>query len=185
MAVKGQLKMRGLKELRMILLSMPAEMVSRNGGPVKQALSEACEPIRELAEKLAPRDKGKLQISLYKFRDRNPKQHGLTERYVIGVRRGKLGKKKREMMTVRGAFGIGFNRTRTVREPQNLKANEAPYGRFVEFGTSKMEAQPFMRPSFDVNHKAAALLLQSSLSRRLTQIAKKLRRQSIKGKRRV
>lgn len=35
-------------------------------------------------------------------------------------------------------------------------SREAFYGRFLEFGTSKMAAQPFLRPAFEAKRKAAA-----------------------------
>lgn len=172
----GSYNVRGLSELRKLLLSLPSEFVSKNGGPVKQALSAATEPIRELADKLIPKDTGRAQMAIYKFRDRDPKRSGLTERYVVGVRRGKLGKKKREMQTVRGIFGIGLVKARTVREKQVLKENEAPYARFFEFGTSKQQAQPFMRPAFDMNHRSAIITFESELRSRVLKIVKRLRR---------
>ncbi|WP_367394524.1 HK97-gp10 family putative phage morphogenesis protein [Cupriavidus sp. Agwp_2] len=35
-------------------------------------------------------------------------------------------------------------------------SKEAFYGRFLEYGTSKMAAQPFLRPGFEAKKKAAA-----------------------------
>ncbi|QEZ47182.1 HK97-gp10 family putative phage morphogenesis protein [Cupriavidus oxalaticus] len=35
-------------------------------------------------------------------------------------------------------------------------SKEAYYGRFVEYGTSKMSANPFLRPGFEARKKAAA-----------------------------
>ena len=35
-------------------------------------------------------------------------------------------------------------------------SKDAFYGRFLEFGTSKMAAQPFLRPGFEAKRKAAA-----------------------------
>lgn len=35
-------------------------------------------------------------------------------------------------------------------------SKDAFYGRFLEFGTSKMPAQPFLRPGFEAKRKAAA-----------------------------
>jgi HK97 gp10 family phage protein len=173
-ASSGQIKIHGLAEARKALLSLPAEIVSKNGGPVKQALSAACEPIRELAEALAPKDTGRLEISVYKFRDRNPRAKGNTERYVIGIRRGKRGKIKKQKEQVEGIFGIGLIKEKRTRAAPELKANEAPYGRYVEFGTSKMQAQPFMRPAFNLNKGLALVTFRDVLSSRLLKIAKKL-----------
>ncbi len=41
------------------------------------------------------------------------------------------------------------------------------YGRFLEFGTSKMPAKPFMRPAVDANAQAVVELFASEMRRRI------------------
>ena len=62
----------------------------------------------------------------------------------------------------------------TSKSSQNATAFIGPdkevfYGRFVELGTSKTRAQPFLRPAFDENYKeirkAARDVLTSALKR--------------------
>ena len=42
-----------------------------------------------------------------------------------------------------------------------------PYGRFLEFGTVKMRAQPFLRPAFDLKARTALNIVQQRLWDRL------------------
>lgn len=46
------------------------------------------------------------------------------------------------------------------------------YGVFVEFGTSKMAAQPFLRPAFANKSDAAALAMGKDLETLITEVAK-------------
>lgn len=57
-----------------------------------------------------------------------------------------ISKKGREKHSIRiGPTGAGF------------------YGRFQEYGTSKMAAQPFMRPAFDATAAAAQLAINEAI----------------------
>lgn len=46
---------------------------------------------------------------------------------------------------------------------------DAFYGRFVEFGTVKMPAQPFMRPAFEQTKEAALNAIRDRIATRLNQ----------------
>jgi HK97 gp10 family phage protein len=48
------------------------------------------------------------------------------------------------------------------------------YWRFVEFGTSKMSARPFMRPAFDGNKLEALNRIKEYLTARIDKEAAKL-----------
>lgn len=62
--------------------------------------------------------------------------------------------------TLRDSILIAYDRERSV---DGLRATylvtwskDAFYGRFLEFGTSKMAARPFLRPAYDAMKQAAA-----------------------------
>jgi HK97 gp10 family phage protein len=124
----------GLSELRNTLLSLGADIASKNGGPVRSALAKGAKKVRDAARLRAPvsvdagdgdgesQEKGgRLRDAIVSARDKDPGAFGLTESYVVRVKNGKGRDDKR------GAY----------------------YWRFVEFGTVKQPARPFLRPTFE------------------------------------
>ena len=76
----------------------------------------------------------------------------------LGIYEGKWGRHPPGFL--RNSILIAFDKDTSV---EGLRASyvitwskEAFYGRFVEFGTSKMAAQPFLRPSYEAKKQAAA-----------------------------
>jgi HK97 gp10 family phage protein len=59
---------------------------------------------------------------------------------------------------------------------QQKKGLDAYYWRFVEFGTKKMAARPFLRPAFESKKYEAAEAIKQYLARRIPVEAEKLRR---------
>jgi HK97 gp10 family phage protein len=181
---KRKMEVQGLREMGQVLRQLPRDLASKNGGPIRKALNAAVDCIEPVAETLAPKQTGRLTRAVYRFRDRNPRALGLTERYIIGVRRGKLVKQN---VDVSDSFGIGIKMKRTKASLSNagLKDDEAPYGRFVEFGTSNSAAQPFLRPAFDMNWKAAANKFRDQLGIEVAKVCKKYDRRMKRVKRNV
>lgn len=143
-------KLDGLKESVAALRALPAQFASKNGGPIRRALFAAAKPMRDNAQARAPMATGNLSAQVYIYRDRNPKAStGATERFVIGVR------------TARGRRARGRLNRRLGRVTQNYsQRGDAFYWVFVEFGTAKMRAQPFLRPAFE-SHKNTAVSIFS------------------------
>lgn len=145
-------EIKGLKEMNHLLRALPSELASRGGGPLRLSLSEGVRVVRDHVEATVPVDKGNLKRSTYMYRDRDPKSRGMTERYTVGFRRGSR------------------NRQGDPRE------NEAPHGRFVEFGTSKTPAQPRLREGFEDKWREAVRVIASRLRWRLDTLFARLRR---------
>ena len=62
---------------------------------------------------------------------------------------------------------------------QGKKGNlsqDAWYWRFVEFGTTLMAAQPFLRPAFDVKKNDAVTAITTRLAERIEQAAQELKK---------
>jgi HK97 gp10 family phage protein len=62
---------------------------------------------------------------------------------------------------------------------QGKKGNlsqDAWYWRFVEFGTTRMAAQPFLRPAFDVKKNEAVTAITTRLAERIEQAAQELKK---------
>lgn len=150
---------KGLPQLLRAMQQLPAEIVSKNGGPLKRALFAAAKVIKEEAARLAPRRTGFLSTQLAVYRDRNPADaegshfglasQGATERYLIGVRR----RKKR--------YGNNKKNRQKERVGEAFKTEDAFYWRFLEFGTDRAAAKPFMRPAFEAKkHEAVARFVE-------------------------
>lgn len=143
----AEVKVEGLKELLAALRDLPPELGSRGGGPIKGALFAATKMMREVAREKAPRDTGRLSRNVVAFRDGNPRASGLAEAYYITFRRGKRGKGRHKRYNTKAGSD-----------------KDAFYGRFVEFGTSKMPARPFLRPAFEETKEKAVEVFKSQLA---------------------
>lgn len=88
---------------------------------------------------------------------------GAAATVIVGVR--KLTKKQISKLKAKGG-----------RAAQN--ASDAYYWRFLEFGTSKMAARPFLRPAFESRKVEAAHMIKDALRKRIEAEALKLRKWS-------
>lgn len=82
-----------------------------------------------------------------------------SARQKVPVDTGRLKKSITQRVTVQSAVGealIGYRK-------------EAFYGRFVELGTSKMAAQPFLRPALDENTDEIGRVFVQALNRTIEQ----------------
>lgn len=121
MATRFSFKFEGGRELASALRSLP-EALSRD--VLINALTEAAEPMRQRMSQLAPREPGKPDIA-----------------DNIGI-------------SVANRLGdVGGGRWEARHEDEHAVAvgptKNFFYGIFLEYGTVKMRAQPFMRPAFD------------------------------------
>lgn len=98
-----------------------------------RALKKAAKPIDDQASSLAPRDTGKLQVSV-----------------ITGTQ---LTRRQRSSSYKAGAHGVAEVHVGTALSR----------GLFQEFGTFKMPAQPFMRPAWDANKERAQGIIGTEL----------------------
>lgn len=138
------IKVEGLDDIVARLRALPTAISGKNGGPVRKALAKAAQLVRDDARNHAPvGETGMLKENIIMYRDRNPQDIGATEHYRVGVRKIKLTRKVKNLLR------------KVARAGTSIKiAEDVYYWRFVEFGTSKMKARPFLRPAFD-NNKGA------------------------------
>jgi HK97 gp10 family phage protein len=147
------MELKGFKELADAMREMP-ERVAQNA--LRSAVAAGATVIREEARKLAPVDTGEMRRDILVKRERGNRSNPMVATYSVFVRSGKksrLAGKKRDVQ--RDSF----------------------YWRFVEFGTAKMAAQPFMRPAFEARKEAAVEAIRAKLDDRIqktaTELAKK------------
>jgi len=80
----------GLPETVKRLKGLPNELSGKNGGPVRKAAFQATKVIEQEAERLSPKDTGRLERNIIVLRDRDPQkaEGSPTELYHVGVRGG-------------------------------------------------------------------------------------------------
>ncbi len=158
-------RVEGLDQLLKNMQQLPRELVSKNGGLVRSALFKATKLVREEVRARAPVDTGNLQRNVIAVRDRDPKASGASERYVVAVRKKRYTKaaKAKAVKTKKGKI--------------NYRASgDAFYWRFVEFGTEKSRAQPFLRPGFEAQKQPAVDTFKESLGTGISRVVRKMRK---------
>jgi HK97 gp10 family phage protein len=115
---------------------------------LRGAVNAGATVIREEAKARAPKFEGKVA----KGQPIREKSSAVLQTFYVGVRQGRSAKK-----TKKGSI-------------------DAWYARFVEFGTSKMAARPFMRPAFEAKKEAAVQAIKNYLEKRIPEEVQKARK---------
>lgn len=144
----AEVKIEGLAELKEALKLMPEKIADR---VLLAATMAGAEVIRKQAMANAPLLTGRLKANIIKRRVR-----------------GKQGKSARS-----ASVDVGV---RSHRASKKGDKNNAYYWFFVENGTSKMDAKPFLRPAFDQKKEEAATAIKERLAKRIEKEAIKLGR---------
>jgi HK97 gp10 family phage protein len=127
-------KVEGLQELERRLLEFGPK-VARNG--LRAANFAGAKVFREAAKQSAPVRTGLLKASISAFKRQSPQN---VAKHSVGVK------------GVRKKYANTAANRRARRVGRKYQADgPAFYGRFLEFGTSKMSARPFLRPAFQNN----------------------------------
>lgn len=145
-------RVEGLTELRKALLELPKEL---QRGPLRSAVSAGAKVIQQQAIANAPEDTGVLKRAIYRTRSRSGSSP-VQEMHVVGWRSG---------------WKYQARRTKKGKLTTN---RDAWYGRFIEFGTSKMAARPFLRPAFDTTKERAVVAIVEKLRAAIARAAAKL-----------
>ena len=158
-------RVEGLDAVGKRLRALPPELGSKGGGPLRYALFQGAKVLVEEARLRVPVRTGQLRDNVVSKRHRNPKSVGVTERYDIGMKGG-----------TRRLANTARNR-RSGRAGQRVRtAGAVFYGRFIELGTAKMPAQPFLRPALDTKGDAAVREFQRAFLRAVERAERKLAR---------
>ncbi|MBS1170026.1 MAG: hypothetical protein H6R01_944 [Burkholderiaceae bacterium] len=139
----------GLDALKKALEELPKN-IGKN--VLRGAVNAASTEFKKEAVARAPSDTGILKKSIYQKQIRE-KSSATQQTFYIGVRAGK--------------------RAKTTKKGQKL---DAFYARFVEFGTSKMAAKPFMRPAFEAKKLAAIEKFKEYAAKRIPDEIAKVRK---------
>lgn len=149
------IRIHGLKELQAQLKALGD--VELAGKVLAKAAREAFKPVLEAAKAAAPKDTGELADSLLLATRRRP-----DGSVVVGIKIGR-GKGARQASIAAAAFGEG----------QSTSLPPARRWHFIELGTSKQPAHPFLRPALDTNSAAVFEGLKANLRKGIERALKK------------
>lgn len=161
MARSETVQIKGLRELAKALNELP-DRVARNG--LRVAVYAAAKVVRDEAKHKAP-------IAAQALGPNQPPP-GTLKRSVIMKQIPELSGRTRQTFFVMVRHGKKYRK-------QGKKGNlsqDAWYWRFVEFGTRKMNARPFLRPALEAKRHEAVHAMKERLALRIEEEAKKLRK---------
>lgn len=161
--MRVDVKLSGVDDVLAMLQSLPPEVVTKNGGPVRKVLRKAANLIRKEAQarfRVAVAEVGKSGIT---------DSTGFTEKR-ISVRRAKY-RHKGERMVVTVRYGQRHPSGHRYRG-RAIFANDIAF--IMEAGTSKQPATPWLRPAFAAKAAEAITTVERELPREIERIAGRL-----------
>ncbi len=159
MANSEVVQVQGLDQLSRALKELP-DRVARNG--LRASVYAGAKVIRDEARLKAP-------LAIAALGPSQPPP-GTLKRSVIMKQIPELSGKSRQTFFVTVRHGKKYRK-------QGKKGNlsqDAWYWRFVEFGTVKMAASPFLRPAFDLRKNDALDAIKNRLAERIEQAVQEL-----------
>lgn len=162
--MKVEIKLSGVDGIIKTLRSLPPEIVSKRGGPVKLALAKGARVIRDEAKKnlLASIaingdvSTGLLAKNLIVSRGKPP-HSGNGERYLVRVKR------------------------KTYEKPEGSKGRPVTTlktAHLLEYGSQNQPATPWLRPAFFSARQKATDIVINDLKSRIDKIVAKLAKQN-------
>ena len=161
-AVKVEMKLIGADNIISLLRSLPAEVVSKRGGPVKLALAKGARLIRDEAKRnlqQAIAENGDVSSGLLLdnvVASRGKAIHGSRgERYLVRVRRK--------------TYPDRTGKPVTTHKTANL----------LEYGSAHQPATPWLRSAVQTKGSEAINVMTADLVTRLDRLVKKLAKQGV------
>lgn len=160
------MQLHGVDGILNTLRSLPAEVVSKNGGPVKTAL-------RKGAMVILKQERVNLQAAISnQTASGRLESTGLLLKNLIASR-GKAptgGKGERYLVRVKKKtyLGQGGKPTTTLQTAQLL-----------EYGSSKQPAEPFIRPAFSAKAAEAITTIEVELRKAVDRVVQRLAQQNM------
>ena len=149
------IQLQGAENTLNMLMQLPPEIVSKNGGVVRKALrkgslvtlKQAKANLQEIINRDGLDDStGALMKALGTQRARNPERYGAGERFVVHARRA----------------------------PKVKNVTPAQYGANMELGTEKQVAKPWMTPAYYSTRAQGAQTVIDESNRQIAVIVRKL-----------
>lgn len=155
-------RIEGLQELQRKLLELPRKIAGRS---MRSALMSGAKPIKVRARQLVPKDTGFLEEAIIQYPVKRS-EHEYTDQVRVGVRKRV---RKGAKLSKRYKAALGRARRRSSRQ----QSTTPKYWRYLEFGTSRMGARPFLRPAFEREKLGAAARIKQRMREGIEEAAKK------------
>lgn len=157
--MKVEVKLEGVEQTLQMLRSLPPEIVSKRGGPVKLALAKGARLLRDEARRnlraaIALRgdeSSGLLLQNLIASRGKRP-IGAQGERYLVRVRRKSYPNRTGETVTTRKTASL------------------------LEYGSARQPATPWLRPAVQSKGSEVIRVVTEDLNRRIDLVVQKLAR---------
>lgn len=149
-----KIQIEGLNELKQAFDLLPKRVAAR---AASKSVRAGAKPILKAAKAKVPKDTHNLENSIA----------------------SKILNKNRDAMNVAAIIGprVKYRRvTNKTSAKYNDKVNDGFYGYFVEHGTRKMRARPWLRPAFDENKVAAQQAIVNTIGEAIQAEAQKFYR---------
>lgn len=158
--MKVEIKLSGVDDVMRTLQALPAEVVSKRGGPVKSALARGARYLRDRAREnlLASiaqggdESTGLLLQNVIASRGKPP-IGSKGERYLVRVRRKTYARQGKEAVTTRKTASL------------------------MEYGSIHQPARPWLRPAVHQHGQQVIELVSADVVRQIDRVVAKLRRQ--------
>lgn len=153
-------KVEGLAELEKTLFELGSTSTARRVG--QRALIEAAQPMVTAIKRFAPKDEMNLEESV-KIQASNRNRNADTAEAVIGIDG-----------SVKPAVARPRQRASSKRQGAAIDLGVSGYGPMQEFGTVKMQANPFFRPGFQAEAAATIVRVGQTLGPEIEKSAARL-----------
>jgi HK97 gp10 family phage protein len=160
-AMQTTVQVEGLRELRARLKALPPKL---QGPPARHALHAGAKVIKQAARNSSAwsDDTGFLRENIVQFSAKKSETQYDAE-VRVGVRKRRTKRQGKRLAAARGR--------RQRRQRKGIVT--AYYWKYLEFGTSRMAARPFMRPAFEANKMDALNRIIESLRVQIDKAAAK------------
>ena len=161
-------KIEGLDAVMKAMESLPSQIAGKNGGPMLKAL-------RRIGARVATDAKSRVLVDTGTLRD-----NIITSR--IPKKRRQEGEDGVEVTVRYKAKGYKDNaRNRRLGRVGGDYKNYGPlfYAKFLEFGTSKFQAHPFLTTAFEANKAAMPEMFKSEMARAIGEAVERLARKGL------
>jgi HK97 gp10 family phage protein len=159
MANRIEIKLTGFKELGEALKQLPPK-IARNG--LRGTALAGAQVVRDATKETAPVRSGFLKANIANVKRRS----GSGEIAVYRVT-------TRKNVKAAAVYEGSGKKRKLVKKKLNFNVGGPYYGKYVEFGTSRMKAKPFMRPAFFSNINRALEAMKARMARAVDENAKK------------